>query len=88
MDNTFTAFWKYDLFPFVLSGTVTQFSEDSKKVQTEEYGVGHWFTYNRILPNPLGKEVAEKLQTLRLEKRVAQEELDKEFKNKLKEIYD
>lgn len=43
------AFWKYDTYPYVLYGTVTDMKGD--KVETKEYGKGHWFRPLVIYPD-------------------------------------
>jgi hypothetical protein len=45
----FIAFWEYDLYPFVLYGTVKHINSDGT-VETEEYGMGHRFTPKLLLP--------------------------------------
>ena len=59
-------FWKYDLFPYVLSGTVSGVGvSDTNLVQTVEFGKGHFFRPMIILPDDEGKVIADKLAQLR-----------------------
>jgi hypothetical protein len=61
------AFWKYDQYPYVLSGTVSSISTkaDPDIVETVEYGKGMYFRPMIILPDEEGKEIAEKLKMLK-----------------------
>lgn len=56
------AFWKYDLFPFVLGGEVTQMKEGA--VETVEYGKGSWFMYIKVFPLKEGRAIKKQLDAL------------------------
>ena len=75
------AFWKYDLFPFVLGGTVTDIRSNGS-VETEGYGQGFYFKPFMIVPNEDGKVIMAKLRNLQDEYRIAQVKLNNEFMNR------
>lgn len=68
------AFWKYDLFPFLLGGEVTKMREDGK-VETKEYGRNTYFVPVKILPLKDGKAINERLR-----------ELEREYKRSLEAV--
>lgn len=57
------AFWKYDLYPFCLGGTVTKV-QDNGTVITKEYP-GMAFKPIAIMPNKTGKKIIKELRKLR-----------------------
>lgn len=57
----YVAFWRYGLFPFVLSGHITKMREDGC-VQLEEYGMGKWFMPFKILPTVTGGEAGRRAE--------------------------
>jgi len=59
------AFWRYDLFPYVLGGTITKMREDGC-VGTVEYG--SYFNPVKILPVDAGKELHKKIEALARER--------------------
>jgi cellulose biosynthesis protein BcsQ len=73
------AFWKYDLFPYVLSGEIMNMDKDGK-VQTKEFGPGHWFHPIKILPNEEGLEIHKVLESFEQEYKEAQKELTEKYK--------
>ena len=79
------AFWKYDQFPCVLGGEVTNMSTDGS-VETIGYGKGSWFTPFKLVPLTEGRRIMSELNQLEHEYHVAQSNLAKEFvdrRNKL-----
>ena len=78
MKQKLYAFWKNDLFPFVLGGTVTSIHKGGS-VETEGYGQGFYFEPFKMVPNDEGKEIAAKLNALRTEFRIAKAKLEAEF---------
>lgn len=60
------AFWKYDQYPYVLSGTVAGVPpSNTNAVETVEYGKGWHFKPIIILPDDEGKVISDKLCELR-----------------------
>jgi len=59
------AFWKYDLFPFMLYGRVTKFM-DNGRVQVKAYGV-YSFLPIAILDGAKGRAAIKKIEVLRTE---------------------
>jgi hypothetical protein len=53
------AFWSYDLFPFVLSGTVEKEDKKTDLVRITEYQ--SWFKPICVLPDEEGRQLQEKL---------------------------
>lgn len=85
MKQKLYAFWKYDLFPFVLGGEITRMDNDGY-VETVGYGPGFLFKPIKILPLEEGKRIAMLLTELKQEKMDAQAALDKMFLDKLGQI--
>ena len=71
------AFWKYDLFPYISGGEVTEIGENL--VETKEYGKGRWFTYVKIFPFKEGKKIQQKLDLLEEKYYQEKKELLKKF---------
>lgn len=57
------AFWKYDSFPYLLGGTVTRMDERGN-VETEEFGINHWFRPIKLVPVKHGRMVNAALKAL------------------------
>ncbi len=58
------AFWRYDQFPYVLSGTVTK-TLPNGNVEVEGYGTGTTgFKPILVVPEPRGKLIAKSLERL------------------------
>ena len=79
------AFWKYDQFPFVLGGEVTDMKSDGA-VETKEYGPGYYFTPIKFLPLDEGKKKMAELRKLQDEYRDAQKKISEDFLDKRKLI--
>lgn len=72
------AFWRYDLFPYVLGGRITKMREGGA-VETEEYGRVRTFVPFKILNLEEGKRVLAELENLRNQHDRAMEKLKAEF---------
>lgn len=77
----FTAFWKYDNYPYCLHGTVTAISPTGR-VQTVEYGNGYWFKPLVLLPTEAAKDIVKKLYDLEGEYDIKTKELSVEYNDK------
>ena len=73
------AFWSYDLYPFVLGGQFTRM-DGMGRVYVPNYQ--SWFAPMKILPLDTGKELFEKLMTLRDEHGAETDLLDRKFNAK------
>jgi hypothetical protein len=82
------AFWKYDLFPYLLGGTVvkTRKEKDGIWAETKEYGRGYCFRVAFFLPTKIGKKLKEELETLRSEKDIETKKIHEKYKNKKSEL--
>ena len=78
--NKLYAFWKYDIFPKILSGTVKRVDEKGY-VLTHEYGNGMWFKARKIVAYKAGITIRKKLDDLEARYRVANEALYKKFED-------
>jgi|SRR6185503_17424500 len=60
------AFWKYDLFPFVLGGEVSRHCvlNGKEMVETINFGKGNWFVPIKVLDLEVGLKVQAKLDDL------------------------
>jgi hypothetical protein len=86
MQDGIIAFWPYDLFPNALAGKVTSIKDGKLKVK----GYDGWkFEAARtvLVPEVVGGKLAAALDTLRDEKRKAQDALDAEFKRRRDELF-
>jgi hypothetical protein len=86
-DTRLFAFWRYDLFPHICGGTVTEMLENGR-VATVEYGAGSYFNPFKILPIEAGKRIMAKLKALEGEHRAAETKLNKEFDARRREVID
>lgn len=82
--TTFVAFWKYDIFPYVLSGTVKVFRED-EYVEVEGYP-GMVFKPILVLPQDIGMELHDRLKDLDREHRESLAALNTSFNRRVKEL--
>lgn len=80
------AFWRYDQFPFVLSGEVVKMNDEGK-VTTKEYGIGFWFNPIKILPLAAGKKLSEALRKLTRDYSAAANKFEAEWRGKATALY-
>lgn len=78
------AFWRYDLFPYILGGEVVSMT-DAGLVKIKEYG-GSAFRPVLILPYDAGIEIHEKLRLLDDRYRKALRELNAGFLREAQEL--
>lgn len=83
--NNLFAFWKYDMFPYLLGGTITKMRDDGY-IQTVEYGPGNYFKAIKILPLKAGKQLQDKLCKISRDREVELKNLYSEWDKKLKDI--
>lgn len=80
------AFWKYDFYPYLLGGQVTNIL-DNGSVETEEYGKGRYFSHIiKILPLKAGADLKEKLKKLEMDREKALHALYAEWDKKLEDV--
>lgn len=58
------AFWRYDLFPFVLGGEITTFHDDGR-ITAKGFGGYAGFKPIKVLPEGAGKALLAKLKILK-----------------------
>lgn len=85
MNKELYAFWKYDQFPFVLGGQITNMRSDGA-VETVGYGKGYWFTPVKILPLEEGRKMAMRLKQLQIQRDVELDVVYAKFLDKRNEI--
>ena len=95
-NNKKMAFWRYDLFPFVLSGEIV--FENENVIDIKGYGafqkwvidwnpvIDWWGVSFCVLPYEQGLEIQKKLQTLKDERQKMLSFIEKGFNQQLKEI--
>lgn len=79
------AVWRYDQYPYFLLGKITaakrrEYPKPGQTewvVETEEFGVGHWFACRVCIPPALGAEVKDLRDTLQAIMRQHQDEVRK-----------
>ena len=76
--NKLYAFWKYDIFPKICGGQVTQIDEEGN-VEIKEYGKNSWFQPDKIVSLTEGKKIAARLADLENRYIEEKEVLDKKF---------
>lgn len=81
------AFWRYDLFPFVLGSEVTKM-DDRGRVVTKGYGPGHWFTPIKLLPLKSGLALLAKLQALASAHGAERAALDRDFRERAETLFE
>lgn len=79
------AFWKYDQFPYLLWGTITNFGSEGR-IQTIEYGYGNWFAPKFILAKEDGIHLSIKLDKLRNDRNSELKKLEDKYNNLLEEM--
>ena len=80
------ALWRYDRFPFVLGGHVTN-RDESGSVVTREFGRGNYFKPFRLVPASAGEKSLEALAKIRGEHEAAQRAFNKEWSAKLRKAF-
>lgn len=78
MNQKLYAFWRHDVYPYVLGGEITNMREDGM-VEVAGYGPGHWFTPFKIVPLEQGKRVARALESIRAEFQEEKRKLNKKY---------
>lgn len=73
------AFWKYDLFPYLLGGEVEDMRDDGR-VQVKGYGPGFWFKPTRLVPVKMGKALKQKLDKITADYEAAAKKLKDDAK--------
>jgi hypothetical protein len=79
------AFWRYDVYPFILGGTITNMDKNGF-IETEEYGVGRYFKPMAILPGNAGKELHHKIKVMTDERNTALEKFNLTWRIKISEL--
>ena len=83
MKDKYYAFWKYDLFPYLLGGIVSKMNERGM-VYIESYQ--SWFRPIIILPHESGEKIMKQLSELEKEYNKEKQQLLETYKTKLKDI--
>lgn len=83
MNQRLVAFWRYDLYPYILGGEATEM-DDRGYVHVPSYQ-GR-FKPIKILPYEPGMKLLEKLKELEAEYKNAQADLRGEWENKLERV--
>ena len=79
------AFWKYDSYPFALSGVITKTKivDNKKYVETKGFGVGYYFNPFLILNNKQGLKLSKELKKLEAGQREELGKIRRKFQKKL-----
>lgn len=85
MTNKLYAFWRNDVYPYVLGGPVTKMDEEGR-VQTRNYGPGHWFTPIKLLPHKSATKLLEELAKLREEYLQALSVLNADYRGRVTQL--
>jgi hypothetical protein len=83
MKQKLMAFWKYDLFPYFLSGEIAKIHDDGF-VEPTAYG-GMRFRLLKVLPFEVGQSLKDKIDKIVVEDQRSRDELRK---NSLRRIAD
>lgn len=79
-------FWVHDMYPYLLSGTATKLDEAAERVQTQEYGLGNWFTPVAVMDEERGQKLRASLDLLSEERDMAIKNLKREYNGKLRAL--
>jgi hypothetical protein len=79
------AFWRYDMFPYVLGGKIIRRFKDGT-VEVEGYGPGFYFKPIKVMPYKQGESIWNALTDLRENKRTMEKALDTMFTKSAREI--
>lgn len=85
MTSELYAFWRYDLYPYVLGGEITKIKDDGR-VETVGYGPGTTFKPFLILPLLPGRKLMMSIKELTREHDDAFQSFNKEWKLKLAKL--
>lgn len=80
------AVWKYDLFPYILTGKMIGEIDDDGLVKVEGYQTYSRFEPIKIISDNNGVKLKEKISELRDRERAKKEELKKQGKKEIEEI--
>lgn len=78
------AFWKYDLFPYLIGGQITKLLSNGR-VRTKEFG-GYSFTPVKMLSVEEGAKLRSKLNDLKLARDKAIKEIELEYQQELNNL--
>lgn len=78
MKTKLYAFWKYDLFPYVLGGEVANILPDGL-IETVGFGKGYYFKPILYVPYTQGKEIAASLEQIRNQRDEEINKLNKKY---------
>lgn len=76
------AFWRYDLFPYLLGGSISKVHKDGR-VEIMSYGPGYTFKPLFVLPGDLGARLRLALEELEGKRRHALQKLDLEYRDQV-----
>lgn len=86
MKKKLFAFWRYDLFPFVCCGTITDMNDSCGTVETENYGKGSWFKPFLIVTETQGIKMRSAIAELTIARRTELRAVEKKYADELKKI--
>ena len=84
-DIGFFAIWRHDQFPFFKGGTIREVISENL-IETNEHGLGYWFTPIKILPINEGFAFLTTAQKIAEEKEKMQNRIYQSFKKDLDDL--
>lgn len=78
--NGLFAFWRYDLYPYVLGAEISRMNDKGNAYAPSYQG---WFTPIKVMPARAGKALYERIEQMRAEHRAARSALDAEWNKAL-----
>jgi len=80
------AFWSYDLFPFIVSGTVTGKPDADGRLRMKGRGAGQWYEPSLILPEAQGHALQAAIEALTEERSHTVGQMERGFRARLAAI--
>ncbi len=80
------AFWKYDLFPYLLSGKIFAEHKDKGRYFIESYGNGSIFKSELILDEETGKQLQKDLEDIEKRRSIELKQVKEKYKKELIDI--
>lgn len=79
------AVWKYDVYPYILTGKIEKINDEDGTLKIEGYGNTR-FNHEKIIGDEKGKKLKNLIVNLKTEKKQINNELEERGKMKIKKL--
>lgn len=86
-NNQLFAFWKYDMFPYVLGAEINGFCEHDYPGKDHVNINGHYYLPIKIVPSKLGHQIRVELAELEIEREQALCKVQSDYRKKLNALF-